>query len=564
MKANQIIDVLNQFKESSYEKILIDGNWGIGKTKYVLDFSLEHGNVCYISLFGKKDIDSVFQEIYIQLTENETYKKHVRKFGEKLNDLNISFQGFSFSIPLIKDIQTAVETEVGKKKTIVIIIDDLERKHHDLDIKEIFGLIDSLTKIDTKIVLVAARDKIIGKDNEIFLDYQEKAIDRIYKIENFSDNAPINILGEDIWGVLDKNAEKLKFKNLRTYEKTSLFIEEVINVLGNNIFSEKFIKEDLYRMCFATVFFYIEHNKKLKFINEEKSELLSIHFSDENNLPEYLMRYILNNSIENEMNKLIFQHIINWYETGSYCKDAILNIITTINNYEKKPYTFYLSEEEVIEYITNSIEVIENLDGNENLQIVIDEFLKAQDWANELDIDFRIGNKKLLELVKKNISNRINLETPLYLQEIYYSNNLEISNENATGLINLINSEIKKEYYIQLTGKIKACFIQKSFNNMIYLRQLNELINTRTDKEIQDIVLNIINDNSYLFPIPKGRINEEIWTWCHQVKILIKNIEQFWGYENYFEEFKSYIYSVEGITKDKMALYRLKYIFKEE
>ncbi|MGR5968275.1 hypothetical protein ACT7C1_08395 [Bacillus paranthracis] len=38
MKANEIINVLNLFKDSSYQKVLIRGNWGIGKTEYVSKF----------------------------------------------------------------------------------------------------------------------------------------------------------------------------------------------------------------------------------------------------------------------------------------------------------------------------------------------------------------------------------------------------------------------------------------------------------------------------------------------------------------------------------------------
>ncbi|MCP1491949.1 hypothetical protein J2Y73_001980 [Peribacillus frigoritolerans] len=71
MKANEIITVLNQFKDSSYyQKVLINGTWGIGKTKYVSDFKEGHPNACYVSLFGKKDIDSIIQEIYFRIIDN--------------------------------------------------------------------------------------------------------------------------------------------------------------------------------------------------------------------------------------------------------------------------------------------------------------------------------------------------------------------------------------------------------------------------------------------------------------------------------------------------------------
>jgi len=62
MRANEIVKILNRFSASRYNKILIDGQWGIGKTKFVDNFSDIHSDTCCISLFGKKDIESVNEE----------------------------------------------------------------------------------------------------------------------------------------------------------------------------------------------------------------------------------------------------------------------------------------------------------------------------------------------------------------------------------------------------------------------------------------------------------------------------------------------------------------------
>lgn len=238
MKANEIVPVLNHFKDSSYQRVFIDGAWGIGKTKYVIDFRNDHSDSCYVSLFGKKDTESIIQEIYFQIIDsvpNGKIKKYSRKFREVFNNINIEFKGFTISVPLIEKLHSTLYKELGKKGTYIIIFDDLERKHHDLDIKEILGLIDSLAKIDNiKTVLIAASNQL-GEDEETFKNYKEKAIDRTYTIDGFAAEAPFNILGEEVWNVLGKLAGNFEFSNLRTFEKTNLFIKEVIAVIGEII-----------------------------------------------------------------------------------------------------------------------------------------------------------------------------------------------------------------------------------------------------------------------------------------------------------------------------------------
>lgn len=143
MKANEIITVLNQFKDSSYQRILINGGWGIGKTRYVMKFKEDHSDACYISLFGKKDINSIIQELYFSIIENAPggkLKKHLTTLSEKINTLDVSYWGLSLSVPLIANIHKSISKELGKKETYIVAFDDLERKHNDLGIEVLVGM----------------------------------------------------------------------------------------------------------------------------------------------------------------------------------------------------------------------------------------------------------------------------------------------------------------------------------------------------------------------------------------------------------------------------------------
>ncbi|MPQ24514.1 hypothetical protein [Bacillus paralicheniformis] len=99
--------------------------------------------------------------------------------------------------------------------------------------KEVLGLMVNLSKIDNvKTVLIAAAEQLEDENKKIFLDYKENAIDKEFIIDEYSDEAPIQILGEQVWAVLRKITERFNFKNLRIFEKTSLFIKEIIQIFG--------------------------------------------------------------------------------------------------------------------------------------------------------------------------------------------------------------------------------------------------------------------------------------------------------------------------------------------
>ncbi|MBK5458921.1 gas vesicle protein GvpD [Peribacillus sp. TH27] len=568
MKANEIITVLNHFNHSSYQRVLIDGAWGIGKTKYVLDFKDAYSDACYVSLFGKKDIDSIIQEIYFQIVDsvpNGKFKKYSRKVREIFNNVNIEFHGLTISVPLIEKLHSTLYKELGKKGTYIIIFDDLERKHHDLDIKEILGLIDSLAKIENiKTVLIATTDQL-EEDEETFKNYKEKAIDRTYTIEEYADEAPVEILGEEIWKVIGITAEEFEFNNLRTFEKTSLFIKEVIEILGEEIFTDKFTKDDVYRMCFATVFFKIEHKGDMKLLDtkEENSVIRNAFYTtDDNGVIEYLYNYILKNSLDNVMCKSVFHHIRKWFETGSYSKEIIINLIESINSYKEKPKSFYSSEQEILEIIENTREYITNLDGTEPMDDIISKLNTAFAWCEVLSVNFGISSEEIVKLVGENIPNKIDLTKSSYQNKIDLWD-FHVESEEARKVVNSINEALKIEYYNLLVKQIRECFIQQSYNEYLNLRQLQDSIISTADIPIRDIVVKSISDNQFFFPIPSGRITEEHWYWCRIINRLIKDIEEHWGIENYHEDLKSYIYGLEITKQDKILQHRLRHLFEK-
>ena len=137
MTTNDIGKIIKKFIESNESAIIIDGNWGIGKTFSVNEFlknekdkkaAFDDCVFHYISLFGFKDIDTLHKELY-------------RKFHPFLVITAKALSYISLAEPIRKwkflfntgkakeDICKAQEKgSLHKKyKYNVIIFDDLER-----------------------------------------------------------------------------------------------------------------------------------------------------------------------------------------------------------------------------------------------------------------------------------------------------------------------------------------------------------------------------------------------------------------------------------------------------
>lgn len=562
MKANEIIDVLEKLGQSSYNRVLIEGEWGIGKTKYVEDFTKDYPNSCYISLFGQKDIKTIIQDIYFKLIANDDiggkFKKRYTDMAGKLNKIDFSIYGFSLTIPLLGDIYKAMEKELSQKDTYIIIFDDLERKHEELGLKEIFGLSDSLSKIKgIKTVLIAATKHLAADNESIFFDYKEKAIDRTYFIEKYSDNAPVEILGEEVWETLSGLTEFFSFKNLRTFQKIKLLILEVINTLGQNVFSDKFTKEDVYRMCFATIVFNVEHNGKMILMDEKMRR----YSESESAIVDYMCAYIMKNSLDNSMSKSVLFHIKRLYESGEFNKANILNEIDFINNFNYQPINFLSSEEEIINVIVESKKFFEELSGEETIGNIIQAITNGVEWSEILSIDINLDKEELLRKIKPNIAKHVDIEKTVFENDISLSQ-YTLQSKEVKEIIKLINHEIIYQYYNKLADKISDCFTSKMFGSNNYLKYLMDSITSINHEEVKENLKQKIQDNHFFFPLPKGQITQEHWDWCILCKLLMFNIYKHWGIEGYFDNFVHYVKNEADNYQDRMLDHRIKLLFE--
>ena len=66
MQADYIYEVIKEFKQLSYDCILFDGPWGIGKTYAITRALKEQENVCAISMFGLQNSQQIYHEVLFQ------------------------------------------------------------------------------------------------------------------------------------------------------------------------------------------------------------------------------------------------------------------------------------------------------------------------------------------------------------------------------------------------------------------------------------------------------------------------------------------------------------------
>ncbi|MBK0402682.1 hypothetical protein I5M27_06775 [Adhaeribacter sp. BT258] len=162
--------------ETNYA-LLITGNWGSGKTYYYNNNLLEiisttdiFGNEdkkyipIKVSLFGKKNISEITEDIYTQLyplLESNVAKKG----GKLLMNAAIGYIKNKTEVDL-KDYLPEDFITLRKKiqyQQIVICFDDLERVSKEFKYEEIIGYINSLVENDSTKVIIIANENIINK-----------------------------------------------------------------------------------------------------------------------------------------------------------------------------------------------------------------------------------------------------------------------------------------------------------------------------------------------------------------------------------------------------------------
>ena len=240
MNNNQIDIVLQYLKLETNHAIIINGQYGVGKTYFyknelapqIEKTSLPQNELkkftpIHISLFGLKNIEEIQTAIFLELypiLKNKGLKLAIG-VGKSL------IRGMA-QITKLGDIDkyiTDQNLEVGdwlKYDELVICFDDLDRKSNSLLTEDIFGFINSLVENQGAKILIIANEEILRQDD----NYLEKAREKVIGASIQYTPDP-QLVFQKIIETRYSSSNKLFFNFLSQNEK---YIIDVIKANQNN------------------------------------------------------------------------------------------------------------------------------------------------------------------------------------------------------------------------------------------------------------------------------------------------------------------------------------------
>ena len=279
MKICELKQVVESYlKEEINYAIMIDGEWGCGKT-YLLENELKStidGEVArtqegskrkkkiYISMYGIKATDEISKEIILQSLVGKNsgvVSKGLRILGSIISSVSVSSGGANIWIKPRKLAKLVNEIDIGN---CIICVDDFERSH--LPVTELLGYFNYLVEHCNCKMIILANESEIGKH------YLSKNLESKYRISTIlldKDNAAekdstlnkksLDEMTSELFGmdsIYKLTREKVIGRTIRYEPEMDIIFDSVVNRL--------FEKDTLYRN-------FLLHEKKdiLKWMVEE-------------------------------------------------------------------------------------------------------------------------------------------------------------------------------------------------------------------------------------------------------------------------------------------------------
>lgn len=261
MDASKIRDIVVE-KTKRYKAILIDGEWGIGKT-YEIRKCVEENtkNIFYLSLFGIENPLSIYKSMLLELYPMEEKNKRAlnkiqsiaKDIGENISD-SIETKGILSGavksvVSSIVNEKSIVINRLSKIKDSIIVFDDMERIDDSVSMVCLLGVLEELKK-HTNIVVIANLGKMSDEHKKNLDDYTEKIFGKVYKITQCSKIINWKELGVDETAkmLFEDNKQLL---NLRVLQKGQYLFDDLTLSLKRE-YSHEFL-EFIHQICYEVV-----------------------------------------------------------------------------------------------------------------------------------------------------------------------------------------------------------------------------------------------------------------------------------------------------------------------
>jgi hypothetical protein len=495
MKANEIQLPLNRFlgNDNSYKCILIDGEWGIGKTYEVDNFLHTKENIITVSLFGIKDLDSIYSDIVLKRIGLKKGKRNIPDFDLK---------GLPFYINNIATLLTPKNifsflTQKDKLKEYCLVFDDLERVAANFQYEEFLGMIEANRNSVHKIILIANTNQFNDINRAIHEKYNEKIIDKIYIIDELSDCLMENETNYDK-ELINEFIKNHEIKNIRTLQKAENLYIDVMSQISNITVND--ITKPIRKICYAIVFEHIDHiyEKRIKEEENPSEKDFTYEILVKNFDARVRWKYLSDIDFPIE----ITDSIIKYYIFNEEINIILLQKVYINYLENKKQHTFFKSTEEIYDYI-RCLEIRIKTESFDYYQLV-NELDRLLVWKELFKQDcteiIKLGHNKIFCIIDKTVDASTNIRQ-------YYTDDFHIESDGLRQIMDNINKQVTEKYYESIFQSIKINVESKNFNQIFeLLMKIDDRIYSDADfiKKFYHELL--INDF-----IPKGNVCMEKW-----------------------------------------------------
>lgn len=536
MKIDELNNRLEDEFPNIYNTILINGNWGIGKTHFIKKEFLKYKNPMYLSLFGINSFEEFKIQLYMELNKVLGF---LNKKNKDIEGMNIGLCGFSLSIPYFeKDIVNKIEKK-SKKKDIIIVIDDIERKNDNINIESVLGLIESVSKFKkVNIILIANEKEIPENDMPKYQSFKEKVIQKTYIIDEYSDTAlesvinkiKLNKINTRLKVSLKKELKTFfkthKIKNLRTVEKGMKFLNFIFNKIDIKNLTEAELY-DISIMALAIVIEKIEHlySKDIQSNEEKNEDKLNIErlvIEEKGELASCIIKNYFKEQITISIKFNIINPLLDIYEDKNINENInkidnyYIYIKESADNQNKisEENMFYLSEENQQKIINNFyINSILKINPNLDINSWFKSFNHIYTNASRIDMQNVFKEDDVIKAMDLYLEN-LKIKEPLfYLLQKHIP--FEFRSDKMKMYNQILNEKIKNKYYENYLKLVVEDVKGKKYNT----ENLEIIFSIYKEKDFtkKNVIIKEIEKNNYFIPNLNNDISEESWRFAHKI-----------------------------------------------
>ena len=536
MKIDELNNRLEDEFPNIYNTILINGNWGIGKTHFIKKEFLKYKNPMYLSLFGINSFEEFKIQLYMELNKVLGF---LNKKNKDIEGMNIGLCGFSLSIPYFeKDIVNKIEKK-SKKKDIIIVIDDIERKNDNINIESVLGLIESVSKFKkVNIILIANEKEIPENDMPKYQSFKEKVIQKTYIIDEYSDTAlesvinkiKLNKINTRLKVSLKKELKTFfkthKITNLRTVEKGMKFLNFIFNKIDIKNLTEAELY-DISIMALAIVIEKIEHlySKDIQSNEEKNEDKLNIErlvIEEKGELASCIIKNYFKEQITISIKFNIINPLLDIYEDKNINENInkidnyYIYIKESADNQNKisEENMFYLSEENQQKIINNFyINSILKINPNLDINSWFKSFNHIYTNASRIDMQNVFKEDDVIKAMDLYLEN-LKIKEPLfYLLQKHIP--FEFRSDKMKMYNQILNEKIKNKYYENYLKLVVEDVKGKKYNT----ENLEIIFSIYKEKDFtkKNVIIKEIEKNNYFIPNLNNDISEESWRFAHKI-----------------------------------------------